>query len=128
MSTLTEDAAHRRMLIVDEDRHNYDDIRDHFLDIGYECEVALDQDTALDILGERQMDLIALNAEMSEDDEQMIERFKEACPGAGLVVYNGTCEKTEQRRLRRVGADSYMSEASDLSAVIRAIERVMNGG
>jgi DNA-binding NarL/FixJ family response regulator len=73
------------------------------------------------------MDLIAANAELAEDDESLIEQFKEACPPAGLVVYNGTCEKTEQRRLRRVGADSYMSEASDLSAVIRAIERVMNG-
>lgn len=125
MSTLTHYSASRRLLIVEGDRHNFDELRDYCVEMGYECEVALDPDTALGILTERQMDLAVVNAELSDDDEELIQGFKTANPEVALVIFNGTGKKSEQRRFRRMGASSYLSASSDLGAVIRAIERTL---
>lgn len=116
-----------RLLIVEEDRRSYDELRGALMELGYECEVALDMETARTVIGERRMGMAVVNVQMAEKpEEELIREFKEASPGIRLVFYNGTTDKTRQRRLRRVGADSYLSTASDLGAVVRAVERVFN--
>jgi len=126
MSNLQNRHRRCRLLIVEEDRHNIDQLRDVFTEKGYECEVALDLETARRILRERFMDISAVNlATAGLKDEELIGEFKASDPGMVLVLYNGTTKKTRQRRLRRMGADSYLSRNSDIGAVIRSIERVM---
>ncbi len=115
-----------RLLIVENDRHSFDELRAAFAEEGLECEVALDLETALSILDERHMDLAVVNAQLAEgDDEGLIESLHGKCPGLRLVLYEGTAERARRRRLRRMGADSYLTTASDLGAVVRAATRVM---
>ncbi len=129
MSTPRPTVARQRLVLLENDRHNIDELRDFFLEKGYECEVALDLETARTILDERRMDLAAVNLELADvTDEQIIEEFKERDPEMALVLYSGLKDKTRQRRLRRAGADSYLSKASDIGAVARAIDRVLSGG
>lgn len=126
MNVLREEALRRRLLLVEDDRHSIDELRDIFTQQGYECEVALDFATARKILAERMMDLAVVNASLSAvSDEKLVQEFMAHDPSMCLVIYNGTGDKARQRRLRRMGADSYLSEASDLRAVGRAVQKVL---
>ncbi len=126
MSMLEPEAVRRRLVLVEDDRHSIDALRTAFADLGCECEVALDLSTAMTILGERRMDVAVVNAKATDmKEEQLIDELKDASPGIRIVIYNGTKSKARQRRLRRQGADSYLSTASDMAAVARSVERVL---
>ena len=124
MSVLQPEVPGRRLLLVEADRHNIDDLRDAFSDLGYECEVALDLNTAHSILAVRTMAVAVVNATVPDvKDEKLIEELKAIAPDMRLVVYNGTKAKARQRKLRRMGAHSYLSTASDMKAVVRSVQR-----
>jgi ActR/RegA family two-component response regulator len=126
MSDFREETVPQRLLLVEEDRHAIDDLRDQFIEEGYECEVALDIDTARSILQGRLMDVSVINlALVMASDTNLVEELKGYNPEMRVVLYNGTADKTEQRKLRRMGADSYLSESSDLNAVVRAAHRLL---
>ena len=126
MATLHEHAARMRLLILEEDRHNIDELRDFFSAQGCECEVALDLETARRILSERVMEIAAVNVQTARiSEEDLIRDFRSRVPSLSLVLYNGTGKKSLQRRLRRLGADSCLSKKSDLESVVRAIARVL---
>ncbi|MHC5034364.1 MAG: response regulator [Planctomycetota bacterium] len=127
MSTRREEVARFRLLLLEEHRHSIDELRDVFTQAGCECEVALDLATARNILQERMMDLVVVNAALSEvDDEALIRELKAHDPDMSVIIYGATADRTEQRRLRRLGAASYLSEASDLKAVARAVQKVLS--
>ncbi len=118
----------RRLLLVEEDRHSIDELRDLFTEHGYECEVALDLGTARSILGVRMMDLAAVNAALpGVNDEEVIREFHERDRAMSLVIYNGTSDKARQRKLRSMGAGSYLSKAGDLKAVAKAVIAALAG-
>jgi DNA-binding NtrC family response regulator len=126
MRPLRSETSRRRLLIVDRNRRNFDELRDIFTEQGYECEVALTSATARSILAERTMDLVVVNAETAEgEEERLVVDMKKAAPQMRLVLFNGTSQKAEQRRLRRLGASSCLSTASDMNAVVRAVERAL---
>jgi ActR/RegA family two-component response regulator len=126
MSAFRDEPTAQRLLLVEEDRHAIDDLRDEFSTEGYECEVALDIETARSILQGRLMDVAVINLSLvAASDEGLVEELKAYNQEMRIVLYNGTAEKAEQRKLRRMGADSYLSEASDLSAVARAAQRLL---
>jgi len=126
MATPRRKATRARILIVDNARRSFDQLRDAFAGEGYECEVALELDTARKILAERLMDVAIVSADAVEcDDETLVREFKRAVPPMGVIIFNGTAKKNVQRRLRRLGADSYLSKSSDPNAVVRAVERVL---
>ncbi len=117
--------ARGRLLIVEDDRHSYDELRSELMERGYECEVALDMATARSVLAERRMDMAVVNVQIPETSEEgVLAELAEYNPQMQVVFYNGSTEKAHQRRLRRCGAASYLSTASDLGAVVRAVERV----
>lgn len=127
MNVVGQSARRYRLLIVETDRHSFDEMRQAFLGQGHECEVALDLETALNILDERRMDIAVVNTELAEcEDEELVDRLQERARGIRIALYNGTTDRARQRRLRRRGADSYLSEDSDIPAVIRAVQRIID--
>lgn len=116
-------------MLVEQDPHIIDEWRDQFSDPMFECEVALDLETAMNVLEEREMDAMVIDAgdEAVEQDNvpELIERLKEHNDSMKIVVFNGISDKRHQRKMRRIGADGYLSEKSDLSAVIRSVRRVL---
>ena len=116
-----------RLLIVEDARHVIDDLRDAFTGSRFECEVALDIRTALDILAERHMDAVVVDARLVPAGRcavpDLIGQLKSLAPLARVVIFNGVTSSVTQRRLRRLGADGYLSKNSDLASVERSIRR-----
>ncbi len=126
MGRSREEVVQRRLLLVEEDRHSIDALRDVFSDWGLECEVTLEMDTARNILLNRMMDVVVVNAALSGlKEETLIKELRAGSAEMLIVVYNGTTNRARQRRLRRLGADSYLSKTSDLNAVVRAVQKLM---
>ena len=121
----------RRLLLVEDDRHAIDELRDMLSEKGFECEVALGLETAQEILSERRMDAVIANAKCEQlpsgGVRGLIGSLRKLAPSAKIVIFNGVTSKVLQRRLRRLGADGYLSERSDLRAVARSVERVLLG-
>jgi len=120
----------RRLLLVEDDRHAIDELRDMLSEKGFECEVTLGLETAQEILSERHMDAVIVNAKCGPlptgGVRGLIGNLKNLAPSAKIVIFNGVTSKVLQRRLRRLGADGYLSERSDLRAVARSVERVLS--
>jgi len=122
----TQRPGQRRLLLLESDRRSFDELREALMRKGYECEVALDLETARRIVAERRMAAAALNVQVAAiPEEDLIAELRQRWPGMRLILYNGTAEKTRKRRLRRAGADSYLGPGADPAAVVRAIERVL---
>jgi len=119
-----------RLLLIEYDRHVIDELRDMLAQSGFECEVALTVQTGLDILSERHMAGVVLNAKAESVPANgvpgLIRKFKGLAPETRVIIFNGVTSKLVQRRLRRLGADGYLSERSDLKAVGRSVQRVLN--
>ena len=122
-------AGGRRLLLVEEDPHIIDELRDLFASRLFECEVALSVETALQILNERRMDCIVIDAAVdaipSSAVPPLIKRLRERDEEMHIVVFNGISRKATQRKMRRLGADGYLSKKSDLAAVARSVRRVL---
>ena len=124
--TPREPVVRRRLLLLEGNRHSIDELRDVFTAGGYECEVALDLATARNVLNDRVMDVAVINASLPGiNDEEVIREFRGRNSEMSLVVYSGMKDRARQRRLRALGADSYLSTASDLKAVEKAVKKVL---
>ena len=123
-------AGGSRLLLVEQDPHVIDELRDHFAGPMFECEVALNMETAWQVLDERKMDAVVVDAaDESVDIEEipdLISRLKEKDEEMSIVIFNGVSDKPTQRKMRRLGADGYLSEKSDLNAVVRSVGRVLD--
>lgn len=123
-------AGGSRLLLVEQDPHVIDELRDHFSGPMFECEVALNIDTAWQVLKERQMDAIVIDAADEsidmDDIPEIIPELKEEDEEMKVVIFNGISNKKNQRKMRRLGADGYLSQKSDLSAVVRSVRRVLD--
>jgi DNA-binding NarL/FixJ family response regulator len=129
MGVTPGERARRRVLLVADDPHLIDELRRLLARPHFECEVALDVETAWRILNTRRMDAVVLDAMLEDLPEAgegpLIRQIKEADPEVKLVVCKGACRKPLQRRMRRLGADGYVSRNSDPKAVVRSVERVI---
>jgi DNA-binding NtrC family response regulator len=122
-------AGGSRLLLVEQDPHVIDELRDHFGGPMFECEVALNIETAWQVLDERRMDAIVVDVENEsieiEDIPDLIPKLKEKDEEMNVVIFNGVSDKPTQRKMRRLGADGYLSVKSDLNAVVRSVRRVL---
>jgi len=121
--------SYPRLLLVEQRPHVIDELRDLFPSPEFECEVAMNVETAFDILTERRMDGVVLDAGNDSIPRGgvsgLISRFKEADKGMKVVIFNGVGRKATQRKLRRLGADGYLSKKSDLNAVSRSVRNAL---
>lgn len=129
MGVSAHESSRLRLLVVENARHIIDELRDAFAGGRSECEVALDIQTARAILAERRMDAIIVDARTVSAGRSrisdLIKQFKALDASMKIVIFNGGTSTLTQRRLRRLGADGYLSRKSDLKAVERSVRRVL---
>ncbi len=129
MAASSEHPGRPRLLLLEQDRHIIDNLRDMFPGSEFECEMALDVQTALEIVLARHMDVVVVDSAISPAPaggiRGLIRRIKAESPATRVVVFNGVTDKAVQRKMRRLGAYGYVSRASDLRAVERSVRRVL---
>ncbi len=117
-----------RVLVVEQDRERARELRSLFSRDGYECEVALDLETAEQVTSDRRMEAVVVDLAVdgvSADDA--LDIFG-STGEYGLIFFNGSTDDSVQRRCRREGADSYLSHKSDLKRVFNAARRNISNG
>jgi len=118
-----------RLLIVENDQHLIDQLRRLFASTPFECEVARSLRTAEAILAERRIDVVAVDATLESLPRGgvpvLIQGLKARAPSMKVVIFNGITGKASQRRLRRMGADGYLSKRCGLEALERSARRLM---
>ncbi len=119
-----------RVLLVGRDFYQINTIRAHLSELDLECESVMDIDTARQVLSSRFMDVMALDSTLESPDtgrlRDLLEGFKSDHAGTSIVVYNGVSNRTLKRRLRRHGADGYISTNNDMKSVAASIRRVLD--
>lgn len=123
------DLAKRRVLLLEPDRQRVDEFRDILERSGFETEVALNREVAIAVLAERKMDVILIDEGASDrGSSDLVQEFHLLDPGLAICIINGAMRKTEQRVIKRMGAQSYLSAPTDgdkaLKAVCRVLEKV----
>ena len=118
-----------RVLVVEQRPHVIDTLR-NMLDLDrLECEVALNLQTAREILSERRMDAVVVDAKVDPPPQggipALIRELKQANSGMKVVIFNGTTRDATQRRMRRLGADGYLSTRSGPDALERSVRRLL---
>jgi len=121
--------AHVRLLLIEHAPHVIDELREMFDGPEFDCEVALSVKCAFEILQERRMDAVIVDADFDGASGgsigAVIRRLKEKDPALKVVIFNGVTPKAAQRRLRRMGADGYLSKKSDTEAISKSVRRVV---
>ena len=116
----------QRILLIGNARGSVQELRKRLSSNGYECEVALDLETASSVVSERKMAAVVVDLDA---DGLTADAVLETFPGEecqeGLILFNGSSDSAVQRRYRRRGVDSYLSEKSGPDHVLRATDRAI---
>jgi len=120
-----------RLVLLEDKPKWIEQLQERFTPPEFECEVALTVKTARDIIAERHMDALVVDAAVESIPRgglgALVEEMKAAAPHTKVIVFNGATAKAMQRRVRRLGADGYLSKRSDLKALERSVRRIMDG-
>lgn len=120
-----------RLLLVEHDARVMDELRRLFGGPTFDCELARSVRTAEQILADRRMDVIAVDAALDGlprgGTPALIQQLKARGPGMKVVIFNGMTAKAGQRRMRRLGADGYLSKKNSLQALLRSVQRLVGG-
>lgn len=126
-------ALHRktqRILLAGKKLRELNGIREHLELPLAECESVMDIETARQLMACRRFDLIVLDSMLAPDAEMkqmknMVEMLKSRCNGIKIVVFNGVSNRTIQRRIRRRGADGYLSSKNDMKKVAGSVRKLL---
>ena len=116
-----------RVLIIDEDRRTVDRLQEHFVQSGYEAEIALSGPVGLSIIEERRMDAAVLNAAMGHhEDWALVKSLKHFAPSLPLVLFNGPKVKGLSREAKRAGVSRFLIHPTDAQEIISETLKVLN--
>jgi len=117
----------QRVLIIEENRRTVGALHDILENNGFETEVALSGEMALNIVGEREMDAAVLDHRMSGFAEwELVRQLKRRAPRLPIVLINGPRVKGISRVARRAGATRFMRSPVNLDRVVMAVEGVLS--
>ena len=118
--------SHPRILLLEPDRQRVDQFRDVFVRNGFETEVALNREVTLAVLSERRMDALLIDAEVTgKACGELVKEFHDLDPGMIICIINGVKEKTKQRLVKKLGAQSYLSAPTEGDRAFKAVVKLL---
>lgn len=123
--------AKNRVLLVSSDMYQANKLKDHIKTPLVECECVNDVETAKKILSCRRMKVLAIDSNLKKlsdnnNVKDFVNEIKSLSCDTKVVVYNGVCNRTIQRRIRRKGADGYLSHKNSIKNVAGSVRRVLD--
>ena len=115
------------MLLVSQNIWELNKLLNHLASPMVECEKALDLETATKILSTRSQDVLVIDSELTnpphEKMSDLVETLKSDFHNVRIVVFNGVSNRSVQRRIRRRGADGYLSGKNNIKKVAGSVQR-----
>ena len=114
------------ILIVDDDRNHAEGTADVLRTVGYSCDIATAGPEALEMLRERQYDLVLTDLVIDEvDGFDILRRAQEINPFVGVVVFtgHGTVESAVEALKR--GAADYLVKPLNIEALRVRVQKVL---
>lgn len=115
-----------RIMIVEDERQTVDTLRDLFEQYGYETEVALNRNVALNILQERKMDILIIS-EMVQDIPGIeimcdIRKTNKSLP---IIMICEQKSKRVESSLMKAGANIVLSKPLDPIIAVQTIDNLL---
>jgi CheY-like chemotaxis protein len=111
-----------RVLVVDDEPHVADVLRDVLIDFGYEVETALTGHDALTLAALYRPDVVVLDLFMpGMPGDVALERFREFDPTVPVIIVSGNQEEDVARATLAKGAFDYLQKPFNLSALERIL-------
>jgi CheY-like chemotaxis protein len=111
-----------RILVVDDEPHVADVLRDVLIDLGYQAEVAVTGSDALALAPRYRPDAVLLDLFMpGMPGEVALERFREFDPSVPIIVVSGNQDEEVARATLAQGAFDYIKKPFDLVALERVL-------
>ncbi len=119
-----------RILLVGRDKLQLNELSEHLDLPTVECESALDITTAEKALSCRCLDVMVLDSTLPTPPHRKkmkdtIEGLKSSFNTTKIVVFNGVSNRTLQRRIRRCGADGYLSSKNNMKRVAGSVRKLL---
>jgi DNA-binding NarL/FixJ family response regulator len=90
---------------------------------------APDGESAVELAGRRRPDVVVMDLRMGGiDGLEAARRIRETNPGCRVIIFTGHAELDLIQRGREAGASGYLLKDAPAATLIRAIERVHEGG
>lgn len=116
-------AAHRRVLVVDDDVRSRDAVARLLTEEGYDATVAADGEEAAGLLASWHPDLVLTDLNMPRlDGRGLLQRVRDLMPGTPVIVLSASRGATEGRAtLERMGAAGFFAKPVQVDALLARI-------
>ena len=116
----------RRLLYVDDEPDLRSLVHLHLSLEGYEVETAADGDAALELIRNKQFDVILLDVYMPRmNGIQVMQYLKNHNVNTRLIILTGADNPYVVKECARLGAEAYLSKPYNFHELIDSIDRVM---
>ena len=115
-----------RIMIVEDERQTVDTLRDLFEQYGYETEVALNRNVALNILHERKMDVLIIG-EMVQDIPgiEIMYDIRKTNKSLPIIMICEQKSKRVESSLMKAGANIVLSKPLDPIIAVQTIDNLL---
>jgi len=118
-----------RLLIVDDHGMVREGLKYAFADTEIEVVEAADGETALQMVGDQEIDIVLLDIEMPVlDGLQVLSRIKQQRPNLPVVMHSCHGGLAYVERSIKLGAAGYIQKSPDKNRVIEAVRVALAGG
>lgn len=118
----------RRILVVDDETYVRDLLARVLLRRPYEVDLAADADEALELLAKHRYDLLLTDVVMpGMDGFELLRRAKAAYPEITVIVLTGYARRQSISDFLLYGADDYLAKPFQVSSLLDAVDRVLDG-
>lgn len=115
-----------RILIVEDERQTVDELRDLFEQHGYETEVALSKQVAINILNERNMDIAIINTKVQDiSGIEILRDLKKINPNLPVIMISSQKLKRIESASLKEGASVFLSKPLDHATILHTIENLL---
>ena len=124
MSVITQEQA-MSVLIVDDDRHMRESLRELLLTYDIKCSLAEDGQQALELLADNHFDLALLDIEMPKiNGLQLMKEIFDHYSDTDIIVLSGEASFENARQAMRMGAHDFLNKPCSPSELIGLIHKI----
>lgn len=115
----------KRLLIIADERQVVDELLDYFESHGYETEIALNSKVVINIIAEREMDLILIGYNVQETTSiDIIKEIRSINSAIPIIVIEGEKSKRIENKFIKAGVQRYLTSPLEKETLLKAVREI----